>query len=136
MTLAWRFVHAFIDRAYLSSSANTQIDPPSGTAVSVPAGSPRVIVPCIPRASMPKPDTTAMYCFPSTENDVGCPRTPEFVGNSHNTLPLLASKARNFRSFVPPLKTRSPAVASIGPHVAEVAKVWVHTFFPVSTFHA
>jgi hypothetical protein len=69
-------------------------------------------------------------------NDEGCPITPELVGNSHTTLPLVASKARNIRSLVPPLNTRPPPVASVGPQFADFANVWVQTRAPVSTFHA
>src|SRR5207237_2475083 len=90
----------------------------------------------MPRESTPQPDCTAIYCRPSSMNDVGCPTTPEFVGASHSTLPVDASYARNIRSFVPPLKTRPPAVDSIGPQLADFGKVWVHTRSPVSTFHA
>src|SRR5206468_4245640 len=69
-------------------------------------------------------------------NDVGGPVMPELVGNSHKSLPLDASNAWNMRSFVPPVKTRPPPVASIGPQFWDFAYVWVHTRVPVSTFHA
>src|SRR5688572_6048131 len=91
---------------------------------------------CIARASMPHPDCTAMYCLPPTLNDVGCPMIPELVVHSHNTLPLAASNARNLRSLVPPLNTRPPPVASIGPQLADEGKLCVQTRLPVSTFHA
>ena len=61
---------------------------------------------------------------------------PEFVGNSHSSLPFDASKAWNMRSLVPPLKTTPPPVASIGPQFGEFAYVCVQTRLPVSTFHA
>src|SRR5687768_13267217 len=69
-------------------------------------------------------------------NDAGCPITPELVTNSHVIVPVAASNARNLRSFVPPLNTRPPPVASIGPQLADVAKVWVQTRLPVSTCQA
>src|SRR5215831_7642725 len=77
-----------------------------------------------------------MYCLPSTENDVGWLVIPEFVGNCHSSLPVLASKAWKYRSFVPPLNTSPPAVASIGPQFIEVGYMCVHTFLPVSTSQA
>src|SRR5436305_1472118 len=58
-----------------------------------------------------------MYCLPSTANDVGGARIPEFVGNSHSSFPVEASKAWSLRSLVPPLKTSPPPVASIEPQV-------------------
>ena len=45
-------------------TANTQIDPPSGTSGNLP-GNRAFRRPCIPRASMPQPDCTATYCLPS-----------------------------------------------------------------------
>src|SRR5215472_6860740 len=77
-----------------------------------------------------------MYCLPSRENDVGWLVMPELVGNCHKSFPVLASKAWKYRSFVPPLNTRPPAVASIGPQFIEVAYGCVHTFLPVSTSQA
>src|SRR5271170_4484147 len=61
---------------------------------------------------------------------------PEFVGNSQSSSPVVASKACNIRSFVPPLNTSPPAVASIEPQLGDFAYLCVHTFCPVSTFHA
>ena len=77
-----------------------------------------------------------MYCRPSTLNDEGWPTMPELVGNSQSSLPVAASNAWNFRSFVPPLNTTPPPVASIGPQFCDVAYACVHTRLPVSTFHA
>src|SRR4029453_8513522 len=88
------------------------------------------------RASMPHPESTAMYCLPSIENDVGWPVMPELVGNSHNSFPDVASNAWNLRSLVPPLNTSPPPVASIGPQFAEAPYVCVQARWPVSTFHA
>ena len=87
------------------------------------------------RASTPQPDCTAMYCLPSTAKDTGTPVTPELVGNSQSSLPVLASNARNMRSLVPPENTRPPPVASIGPQFCD-GRLVVHTRLPVSTFHA
>src|SRR5262249_11128058 len=54
----------------------------------------------------------------------------------HSSLPLAASKAWNIRSLVPPLNTRPPPVASIGPQFGDRGYSCVHTRVPVSTFHA
>src|SRR5579872_331985 len=91
---------------------------------------------CIPAESTPQPDWTATYCLPSSMKVEGCPMMPELVGNSHSSAPVVASKAWNFLSFVPPVNTRPPPVASIGPQFCEFAYGCVHTFLPVSTFHA
>src|SRR4051812_29023738 len=91
---------------------------------------------CIDRASIPKPDTTATYCVPSTVKEEGDAMMPELVGNSHSSVPSFASNARNFRSFVPPLNTSPPLVVIVGPQFADVANVCVHARVPVSTFHA
>src|SRR3989454_6612989 len=48
---------------------------------------------------------------------------PEFVVNCHNTFPVPASKARKFRSFVPPAKTSPPAVVTIPPPVHRVGEL-------------
>src|SRR5688500_3073551 len=85
---------------------------------------------------MPQPDCTAMYCLPSTMKDDGWPITPDCVWICHNTLPVEASKARNIRSWVPPLNTSPPPVASTGPQLVEFANVLVHTRAPVLTFQA
>ena len=66
-------------------------------------------------ASTPQPDCTAMYCSPSTSKDEGTPVTPELAGYSHSILPVVALKARNMRSLVPPPNTRLPPVAISGP---------------------
>src|SRR5205085_418891 len=116
-------------------TANTHTAPPSGTSGYSP-GKNRFRLLFTPRASTPHPDCTAIYCVPSTENDVGVPSTPELVGNSHRTFPVAASNARNFRSLVPPLNTSPPLVASIGPQLTDFGNMWVQTFCPVSTFHA
>src|SRR3989442_2298561 len=76
-----------------------------------------------------------MYCFPSTGNDPGPPAAPEPVGNSHSTLPVLASNARNMRSLVPPANSNPPPVASTGPQLNDGMLV-VHAFLPVSRFQA
>src|SRR5689334_1406305 len=90
----------------------------------------------IERASCPQPETTAMYCVPSTMNDDGGAYTPELVGYSHSTAPVAASYARSLRSLVPPLNTSPPPVVRIGPQLGESLKLWLHAFLPVSTFHA
>src|SRR5712692_4822383 len=99
---------------FLYLTANTHTAPPCGTSGNSP-GRARFKTPCTPTGSTPQPDCTAIYCLPSTIKDVGWPVMPEFVGNSHKSFPLLAANAWNMRSFVPPLNTRPPAVASIGP---------------------
>src|SRR6266852_4686054 len=86
-------------------------------------------------ASTPQPDCTAMYCLPSRAKALGTPVTPELVVNSHNTAPVWASKARNFRSFVPPEKTRPPPVVNTGPQFCHLNRC-VHTCWPVFMFHA
>src|SRR5215471_9143103 len=126
-------MHAFCQRDYFT--ANTQTAPPCGTSGNSP-GRPRFMTPCIPTGSTPQPDCTAMYCFPSTENEVGWLVIPEFVGNCQRSFPFFASKAWKYRSFVPPLNTRPPAVASIGPQFIELGYMCVHIFLPVSTSQA
>src|SRR4029077_2434595 len=106
-------------------TANTQIAPPSGTSGYWPGNMPFSCA-CMPAESTPHPDCTAMYCLPSTANDVGWPMTPELVGNSHSSLPVAASNAWNLRSLVPPVNTRPPPVASIGPQFGEFAYLCVH----------
>src|SRR5215831_16387340 len=69
----------------------------------------------MPRESPPHPEWTAMYCFPSTKNEVGGAKIPDVVGNSQSSLPVNASNAWIFRSLVPPLNTSPPAVASMAP---------------------
>src|SRR6056300_1268424 len=86
-------------------------------------------------ASTPQPDCTAIYCLSSTEKVTGTPMTHELVGYSHRISPFLESKALNLRSFVPPMNTRSPAVARIDPQLW-LSNVVVHARSPVSTFHA
>src|SRR5262245_23772251 len=100
-------------------TANTQTAPPCGTSGNSP-GCARFRTPCTPTGSTPQPDCTAMYCLPSTMKDTGWPVMPEFVGNSHRSFPVLASNAWNKRSFVPPLNTSPPAVASIGPQFIDL----------------
>ena len=56
---------------------------------------------------------------------------PELVFCSHNRFPVLASKARNIRSFVPPTKTRSPPVANTVANSCQ-GKLCCHTFLPVA----
>src|SRR5580692_6582088 len=119
----------------IHSTPNTQIAPPSGTSGKLP-GEAALRRLCMPCASTPQPDCTAMYCLPPTMNDDGWPVIPELVGNSHRSLPLDASNAWNLRSLVPPLNTSPPPVASIGPQFWDPAYGWVHTRLPVSTFHA
>ena len=77
-----------------------------------------------------------MYCLPSTINEDAGPMMPELVGYSHISFPVDASKAWNMRSFVPPVNTSPPPVASIGPQFCDEGYVWVHTRLPVSTFQA
>ena len=85
---------------------------------------------------MPQPDCTAICCVPSIMNDDGWPDDARLRLVCHSTSPVVASKARNMRSLVPPLKTSPPPVASTGPQFVEFAKVCVQTRAPVSTFHA
>src|SRR4051812_43953720 len=115
-------------------TANTQIAPPCGTSGYWP-GKIRFMRACIFAGSTPQPDWTAMYCLPSTWNDTGTAATPEPVGNSHRILPLLASKARNMRSLVPPANRSPPPVASRGPQLKD-GRLVVQTFLPVSRSHA
>src|SRR5207244_2993714 len=70
---------------------------------------------CIRWPSTPQPDCTAMYCTPSTANELGTPVIPELVLNFHSSAPVLASNAQKLRSLVPPRNTRPPPVVRIGP---------------------
>src|SRR5882762_8536204 len=115
-------------------TANTQTAPPCGTSGYWP-GKIRFMRVCIFAGSTPQPDCTAIYCLPSTWNDTGTAATPEAVGNSHSTLPVLASNARNMRSLVPPANSNPPPVARTGPQLNDGMLV-VHTFLPVSRFQA
>src|SRR5262249_53419666 len=115
-------------------TAQTQIAPPWGTSGYLP-GKIRFMRVCIFAGSTPQPDWTAMYCLPSTSNDTGTAATPDPVGNSHRILPVLASKARNMRSLVPPANRRPPPVASTGPQLND-GRFVVLTFFPASRSHA
>src|SRR5437016_13611192 len=109
-----------IFRQSLYLTANTHTAPPCGTSGNSP-GRARFSTPCIPTGSTPQPDCTAMYCLPSSMNDVGWLVMPELVGNCHKSFPVLASNAWNKRSLVPPVNTRPPPVASIGPQFMELA---------------
>src|SRR5437016_6677178 len=124
-----------IFRQSLYLTANTHTAPPCGTSGNSP-GRARFKTPCTPTGSTPQPDCTATYCLPSIMNDVGWPVMPEFVGNSQSSFPVFASNAWNMRSFVPPLKTSPPAVASMGPQFIERGYICVQTLLPVSTSHA
>src|SRR5260370_14340879 len=73
-------------------TAKTQMAPPWGTSGYSP-GNWVFNRACMARESIPQPDCTATYCLPSTMKDEGCPMIPEFVGNSHSSLPVAASKA-------------------------------------------
>src|SRR5712691_7949171 len=115
-------------------TANTQTAPPCGTSGYWP-GKIRFMRVCIFAGSTPQPDCTAIYCLPSTWNDTGTAATPEPVGNSHSTLPVLASNARNMRSLVPPANSNPPPVARTGPQLNDGMLV-VHAFLPVSRFQA
>src|SRR5262245_15329725 len=115
-------------------TANTQIEPPCGTSGYLP-GKMRFSRACIFAGSTPQPDWTAIYCLPSTANETGTAATPGPVGNSHRILPLLASKARNMRSLVPPANRTPPPVASTGPQLNDGSLV-VHTFLPLSISQA
>src|ERR1044072_1913628 len=115
-------------------TANTYTAPPCGTSGYLP-GNRRFMRDCIVAGSTPQPDCTEMYCLPSTSNDTGTAAIPEMVGVSQRILPVLASKARNMRSLVPPANSTSPAVASTGPQLND-GRLVVHTLLPVSTFHA
>src|SRR6266850_7858651 len=90
---------------------------------------------CIRCASTPQPDCTATYCTPSTAKELGTPVMPEFVRHCHTGSPVLPSKARKYRSFVPPAKTSPLPVVSTGPQLCD-SKVRVHTFWPVFMFQA
>src|SRR5262249_48952082 len=115
-------------------TANTQTVPPCGTSGYWP-GKIRFMRACIFAGSTPQPDCTAIYCLPSTWNETGTAATPEPVGNSHRILPVLASKARNLRSLVPPENKTPPPVASTGPQLND-GKLVVHTLLPVSISQA
>ena len=77
-----------------------------------------------------------MYCVPSIAKQDGAAVTPELVVNSHSTSPVVALKARNLRSVVPPAKTRSPAVVSTGPQSSLSSKPCDQTISPLSTSQA
>src|SRR3954466_16056319 len=112
------------------ASANTHTVPPSGTSGYLP-GKMAFSRPCMDRESIPHPDCTATYWRPSIENVDGWPMMPDEVANSHNSLPVSASNAWNLRSFVPPLNTSPPPVASIGPQFGDSGYTCVHTRLPV-----
>src|SRR5438552_17787159 len=59
----------FFLRPEIHSKAKTYTAPPSGTSGNSP-GKSRLRFACIPRESPPQPEWTAMYCFPSSMNDV------------------------------------------------------------------
>src|SRR5262245_43743984 len=115
-------------------TANTQTVPPCGTSGYLPGNS-RFMRLCILAGSTPQPDCTAMYCLPSTGKETGTAATPDGVANSQSTLPVLASKARNMRSLVPPANKSPPPVASTGPQLND-GRLVVHTFLPLSTSQA
>src|SRR5205814_4033473 len=96
------------------STEKTPTAPPSGPSGYSPGNS-RLSVASSPRESPPHPESTAMYCLPSMENEVGGARIPEFVGNSQSSFPVDASNAWILRSLVPPLNTTPPPVTSIDP---------------------
>src|SRR5215469_8056693 len=104
--------------------------PPCGTSGYFP-GKIRFMRVCIFAGSTPQPDWTAIYCLPSTSNDTGTAATPDPVGNSHRILPVLASKARNLRSLVPPANSSPPAVASTAPQLNDGKLVVVYFFSAV-----
>ena len=58
-----------------------------------------------------------MYCTPSTAKELGTAVMPEFVRHCHSGSPVFASKARKYRSLVPPAKTSPPPVVSTGPQL-------------------
>src|SRR5947208_8324842 len=115
-------------------TAKTQMTPPCGTSLGQPRRSPSR--PCWNAGSTPQPDTTLMYWTPSTAKDDGGAMMPEFVVNCHNTFPLPASKARKFRSFVPPAKTSPPPVVRTPPQLIESGYWWLHARFPELTSQA
>src|SRR5262249_39708920 len=90
---------------------------------------------CIFAGSTPQPDCTAMYCLPSTWNETGTAATPEGIGDSHRIFPVLASKARNLRSLVPPANRSPPPVASTAPQLND-GRLVVQTFLPLSMSQA
>src|SRR5262249_29828185 len=115
-------------------TAKTWTVPPCGTSGYLP-GKIRFMRACILAGSTPQPDCTAMYCLPSTWNDTGTAATPDGAGYSRRILPVLAWKARNRRSLVPPANRTPPPVASTGPQLND-GRLVVHTFFPVSISQA
>src|SRR5262249_39227415 len=106
-------------------TANTQTAPPSGTSGYFP-GIRLFNCVCMPEESPPIPERTAPYCLPSSTSVAGWPITPELVGYSQSSVPVDASSAWNLRSFVPPVNTSPPPVASIGPQFCEFAYACVH----------
>src|SRR5262249_23509317 len=106
-------------------TANTQTTPPCGTSFCHPTRSESS--PCWNAGTTPPPEATAMYCTPSTANDEGGAVMPELVRNCHRTSPVLASNARKYRSLVPPLNTRPPAVVITGPQFIESGNRWLQT---------
>ena len=67
----------------------------------------------------PMPVATAMYCLPSTENELGGARMPELVGNCQSALPVVASAAMNDPEFSP--KNTSPEAVERTPADAVAA---------------
>src|ERR1044071_3929654 len=90
----------------------------------------------MPRTSPPQPACTARYRRPLTVNVVGGATMPELTCASHRSEPFAASRECISRPLLPPLRTSPPPVASIDPQFGVLAYSCVHTFWPVSTFHA
>src|SRR4029077_2296276 len=113
------------------ATANTQTTPPCGTSFCHPTSS--AMRPCFMAASTPQPDSTATYWTPSTVQAEGGAMTPEWVRKCQSCSPVVASKARNSRSLVPPPKTSPPAVVSSDPHIMELEYRFRQTRLPVLT---
>src|SRR5690606_41076735 len=77
-----------LDHPLLHSFPTRRSSDLCGTTVLVPRK--RSMRPSMPYASTPQPDCTAMYCTPSTSNDVGTPVMPELVRNCHSNRPVRA----------------------------------------------
>jgi len=93
-----------------SLTANTQTAPPCGTSGYWP-GKIRSCAVCIFAGSTPQPDCTAIYCCAVDLERYWHRGNARAVGNSHSTLPVLASNARNMQVVVPPANSKPPPVA-------------------------
>ena len=122
--------------AVITSPRTPRSTPPSGTSGYCPGNS-RIECACIPRESLPQPESTATYCLPSTMNVVGGATMPVLVGYSQSSLPVDGVERVNL-AIVGAAGEDEPAGCRQhrSPVRCELGRCDVHTRWPVSTFHA